>query len=134
VEGRVFSWHSRTFMSRPPALDYISITPGLGFQHELRTPGEKIVFTELPKVHSHSQIFRYGRIIFCLPHQPKFSDFFDLCLHWVSVVRGFSCYTTLSNWKVNDKCTTIEFVKNPAKFMPRGELVQFRVSKKARLF
>ena len=30
-------------------------------------------------------IFRYGRSIFCLPHQ---SNFFDLCLHWVSVVRG----------------------------------------------
>ena len=29
------------------------------------------------------------RSIFCLPHQPKFSDFSDLCLHWVSVVRGF---------------------------------------------
>ena len=26
--------------------------------------------------------------IFCLPHRPKFSDFFDLCPHWVSVVRG----------------------------------------------
>ena len=24
----------------------------------------------------------------CLPHGPKFLDFFDLCLHWVSVVRG----------------------------------------------
>ena len=24
---------------------------------------------------------------FCLPHRPKFSDFFDLSLHWVSVVR-----------------------------------------------
>ena len=37
---------------------------------------------------SHSQIFRYGRSIFCLPHRPKFSDFFDLCFHWVSVVRA----------------------------------------------
>ena len=36
----------------------------------------------------HSKIFRYGRSIFCLPHQPKISDFFDLCLHWVSVVRA----------------------------------------------
>ena len=31
---------------------------------------------------------RYGRSIFCLPHRPNFSDIFDLCLHWVSVVRG----------------------------------------------
>ena len=27
-----------------------------------------------------------GQSIFCLPHQPKISDFFDLFLHWVSVV------------------------------------------------
>ena len=41
-----------------------------------------------PKINSHSQIFRQGRSIFCLPHHPKFSDFLDLCLHWESVVRG----------------------------------------------
>ena len=46
--------------------------------HGLRTPGEDIVFTELPKIHYHSQIFRYSQSIFCLPHQPKFSDIFDL--------------------------------------------------------
>ena len=40
-----------------------------------------------PKI--QSQIFRYSRSIFCLPHRPNFSDFFDFCLHWVSVVRGF---------------------------------------------
>ena len=55
--------------------------------HRLRTPGKEIAFSARPKIHSHSQIFRYGRSIFCLPHRPKFSDFFDLCLHWVSVVR-----------------------------------------------
>ena len=27
---------------------------------------------------------------FCLPYQPKFSDFFDLCLQWVSIVCAFS--------------------------------------------
>ena len=37
-----------------------------------------------------AQIFRYGRNIFCLPHLPNFSDIFDLCLHWVSVVRAFT--------------------------------------------
>ena len=31
--------------------------------------------------------------------------------------------TTLSNWKVNDKCTIIEIVKIPANFLSRGELV-----------
>ena len=55
--------------------------------HELWTPREEIAFTARPKIHSHSQIFRYGQSIFCLPHQPNFSDIFDLCLHWVSVVR-----------------------------------------------
>ena len=55
--------------------------------HGLRTPREEIAFTARPKIHSHSQIFRYGGSIFRLPHRPKFSDIFDLCLHWVSVVR-----------------------------------------------
>ena len=41
------------------------------------------------EIHSHSQIFWYGRSIFCLPHRPKSSGFFDLCLHWVSVVRAY---------------------------------------------
>ena len=48
-----------------------------GLIHGLRTPGEEIAFTERPKIHSHSQIFRYGQSIFCLPLRPKFSDFFD---------------------------------------------------------
>ena len=56
--------------------------------HGLRTPREEIAFSARPKIHSHSQIFSYGGIIFCLPHRPNFSDIFDLCLHWVSVVRG----------------------------------------------
>ena len=58
--------------------------------HGLPTPGKEIAFTEQPKIHSHSQIFRYGRSIFCLPQRPKFSDFFALCLHWVSVVRDLA--------------------------------------------
>ena len=32
--------------------------------HGLRTPREEIAFTARPKIHSHSQIFRYGRSIF----------------------------------------------------------------------
>ena len=51
-------------------------------------PREEIGFTARPKIQSQSQIFRYGRSVFCLPHRPNFSDIFDLCLHWVSVVRG----------------------------------------------
>ena len=56
--------------------------------HGLRTPREEIAFTARPKIQSQSEIFRYGRSIFCLPHRPNFSDIFDLCLHWVSVVCG----------------------------------------------
>ena len=62
-------------------------------RHRLRTPWEEIVFTARLKIHSHSQIFRYGQSIFCLPHRPNFSDIFDLCLHWVSVVRVVSYLT-----------------------------------------
>ena len=55
-------------------------------------PREEIVVNAWPKIHSQSQIFRYGRRIFCLPHRPNFSDIFDLCLHWVSVVRGWKIF------------------------------------------
>ena len=48
--------------------------------HGLRTPREEIAFTARPKI--QSQIFRYG--------QSKFSDIFDLCLHWLSLVRNSS--------------------------------------------
>ena len=51
-----------------------------------QTSRDEMAFTARPKIPSHSQIFRYGRSIFFLPHQPYFSDIFDLCLHWVSVV------------------------------------------------
>ena len=61
---------------------------GHRYIHGLRTPREEIAFTARPKIQSQSQIFRYGGSIFCLPHRPNFSDIFDLCLHWVSVVRG----------------------------------------------
>ena len=68
---------------------YYFVRPSLAHhdRHGLRTPGEEVAFTARPKFKSQSQIFRYGRSIFCLPYQPKISDFFDLCLHWVSVVR-----------------------------------------------
>ena len=57
------------------------------YNHGLRTPREEIAFTARPKIHSHSQMFRYGQSIFCLPHRPNFSNIFDLCLNCVSVVR-----------------------------------------------
>ena len=61
----------------------------VSFKHGLRTPSEEILVTARPKIHSHSQIFRYGQSIFCLPHRPDCSDIFDLCLHWMSVARAF---------------------------------------------
>ena len=33
----------------------------LAFTHKLQTPGEEIAFIALPKIHSHSQIFKYIR-------------------------------------------------------------------------
>ena len=54
--------------------------------HGLRTPGEEITFTARSKRKSQSQIYRCRRSIFCLPHRPKISGSFDLCLHWVFVV------------------------------------------------
>ena len=68
--------------------------PSLLPSHELRMSREEKAFTAWPKIHSHSQIFRYGESIFCLPHRPNFSDIFDLCLHRVSVVRA--------SWQVLD--------------------------------
>ena len=79
-------------------------------RHGLRTPREEIAFTARPKIHSHSQIFRYGRSIFCLPHRPKFSDFFDLCLHWVSVVRD-SYYDKVSFFHQCSKMQIISIKK-----------------------
>ena len=68
------------------------------FRHGLRTPREDISFTVRPKIQTQSQIFRYEGSIFCLPHRPKFSDIFDLCLHWVSVVRDFRATKGYIGW------------------------------------
>ena len=65
--------------------------------HRLRTCGEEIAFTARPKIQSQSEIYRYGRSIFCLPHRPNISGFFDLCLHWVSVVRDTYYLQLLKN-------------------------------------
>ena len=77
--------------------------------HGLRTPREEIAFTARPKIHSHSQIFRYGRSIFCLPHRPDFSDIFDLCHHRVSVVHEHTpsirvYIISLRVWAVCNSC------------------------------
>ena len=76
------------------------------YNHGLRPPREEIAFTARPKTQSQSQIFRYGGSIFCLPHRPNFSENFDLCLHWVSVVRGYNSFdfallhiSWIMNWR-----------------------------------
>ena len=75
--------------------------------HGLRTPREEIDFTARLKIQSQSQIFTYGQSIFCLPHRPNFSDIVDLCLHWVSVVRGkkerkSGCNLQILPWVANN--------------------------------
>ena len=85
--GRTWKWmilHHRKHSNFPLA---VFTEFDIGLDHGLRTLREEKAFTARPKIHSHSQIFRYGRSIFCLPLRPNFSDIFDLCLHWVSVVR-----------------------------------------------
>ena len=54
---------------------------GSGLAHKLQTPSEEIAFTAQPKIKSQSQILSYSQSMFCLPHRPKISNFFDLCLH-----------------------------------------------------
>ena len=59
----------------------------ISLKHGLRTPREEIVFTARPKIHSQSQILGTVEAYF----GPIFQIcIFDLCLHWVSVVRGLS--------------------------------------------
>ena len=81
-----------------------SLTLFSGFPHRLQMPWDEVVFTKWRKIHSHSQIFRYGRSIFCLPHWPKLSYFFDLCLHFTSVVRGLSLSWGEIQWYWNNYC------------------------------
>ena len=51
------------------------------FGYRLWKSSEEIVITARPKIKSQYQIFRYSRSMFCLPHQPKISDLFDL---WIN--------------------------------------------------
>jgi len=74
------------------------------YRHGLRTPGEEIAFTARPKIKSQSQIYRYSRSIFCLPHRPKISAFFDLCLHWVSLVRSLEDNQDYSHTSSSSLC------------------------------
>ena len=69
------------------------------FYHGLRMPSEEITFTAWPKIKSQSQIYSYSRSIFYLPHWPKISGFFDLCVYWVSRVHVFHYSTIISTKK-----------------------------------
>ena len=73
-------------------LHWVSVVRGLGLGvHSRKHTGSTHHFSQSftsSKIHSHSQIFWYGGSIICLPHRPNFLSIFDLCLHWVSVVRG----------------------------------------------
>ena len=81
--------------------------------HILRTPREEIAFTAWPKIHFHSQIFRYDQSIFCLPHRPNISDSFNFCLHLLGVCSPcqnvsniyLQCQSMVSAWgcDVDDK-------------------------------
>ena len=88
------------------------------FVHGLRTPREEIAFTARPKIQSQSQIFRYGGSIFCLPHRPNFSDIFDLCLHWVSVVRVCkgSKKRIMTGWKYQENEERKKIMHGSVKF------------------
>ena len=44
----------------------------------------------------------YGCSLFCVPHRPNQSNIFDLCLHWVSIVRGCSHFQ-VSNARIPRK-------------------------------
>ena len=70
-------------------LKFVVLAVGTDYGHPVRK------FTARPRINSQSKIFRYGRSIFCLPLRPNFSDIFDLCLHWVSVVRAFTDLTEI---------------------------------------
>ena len=75
------------------SLQHIIVTQDLNFK--LGIGGNCLHLKAENPLPLHSQIFRYCKSIFCLPHQP-ISDFFDLRPYWVSVVReqmAFSCYT-----------------------------------------
>ena len=104
-------WQTKIYFCQHMAKKLQITAPFNEYHHGLRTPGEEIAFTARPKIKSQSQIYRYGRSIFCLPHRPKISGFFDLCLHWLSVVRDLDLtFSTL--FFINKIGQESFFVKN----------------------
>ena len=78
-------------------------------------------FTPIPKF-----LGTYGRSIFCLPHRPNFSDLFELCLHWVSVVYGTNVlsliYILWLKEEVNDMKNELNFTKIATHYKLQGYL------------
>ena len=68
--NKSFLWWIRTFRRFYSMFTWLMYV----WSHGLRMPREEVVFTTLPDFHSLSRISRYGRSIFCLPHQPNFSE------------------------------------------------------------
>ena len=64
------------------------------FGYRLWKSSEEIVITARPKIKSQYQIFIYYQSMFCLPHRPTISDFFDLCLHWFGSYNTFNFFLT----------------------------------------
>ena len=92
-------WHLTTIKR---SLYVAVLTKSHACSHGLLTPREEITFTAArPKIQSQSQSFVFGRSIFCLPHRPNLLDIFDLCLHWVSVVRASSATDCNKNKNLN---------------------------------
>ena len=95
--------------------------------HGLRTPRDKIAFTARLKIQPQSQIFRYGRSIFCQPHWSNFPDIFDLCLHWVSVVRVWKIWRL---YKVCEMLHTAQFFKdNCLCFIKKNWILEYTIGK-----
>ena len=57
---------------------------------DYRRPVRKSTSLHCPKSTPTAKFLGTAEAYFCLPHQLKFSDFFDLCLHWVSIVRDLA--------------------------------------------
>ena len=78
-----------------------------GSNHGLQTPSEEIAFTARAKIKSQSQVcigtVQWKHILSAI--LPIISGFFDLCLHWVSVVRG-SIVSTNSFFEISQDLIT----------------------------
>ena len=71
-------------------------------------------------------MFRYGQSIFCLPHWPEFSYFFDVCLHWVSVVCGLALLDTSPHDLCIMTLMTLKLTAVPLRTAVRGDILFLR--------